>query len=111
MEQKYKYLPPNKGIKRWNPKHVKFGDDTHTREKYYAFIKHRSQAVYRGESYELTWEDWQHLWPDELWAQRGRRITDLCLTRYDYEGEWAMHNVLVCTRQDHFLIKTGKYNV
>ena len=54
----HKYLPANKGIKKWRAEYVKFGDDVYQRERYYAFLKHRSQARYRGEDYTLTWEDW-----------------------------------------------------
>ena len=105
---RHKYLPPSKSTKRWST--AKFAGDEDRRDKYYAFLKHRSQARYRGESYELTWEDWEHLWDDSSWQLRGQRIGDLCLTRIDFAGEWAIHNVIVCTRKDHFAIKSGTYD-
>lgn len=80
-----------------------------TRDKYYAYLKHRSQAKYRGESYELTWQDWLHIWPQHLWDSRGRRSHDLCLTRRDFDGEWSIVNTVVCTRREHFIIKK-EYN-
>jgi hypothetical protein len=95
-----KYTDPSKWIT---------GPDIEVRKKYYAWLKHRSQAQYRHEEYGLTWEDWQTLWPEELWDKRGRTIESLCLTRLDYEGAWTMDNIAICSRQEHFRIKK-EYN-
>ena len=81
------------------------GPDIQRREKYYAYSKHKSQANYRDELYLLTWEDWEHMWTDALWEKRGRKITDLCLTRLDFSGAWSTDNVVICTRARHFEIK------
>lgn len=117
MTYQAKYIPklisPNKykgSGRRRDPNNWKTGTCVITRDKYYAYLKHRAQAVHRGESYELTFDDWCSLWTDESWSQRGRKVDDLCLTRWDYAGEWSMVNVIICTRRDHFRIKTGKYN-
>ena len=88
-----RYVDPNK----W-----KTGPDLHTREKYYAFLKHKAQAEWRGEDYELTWKDWQVLWPDELYARRGRSIDSLVLARKDWNGVWSLDNCETCTRREHF---------
>tara|TARA_B110000503_G_C7050783_1_gene372209 strand:- start:503 stop:871 length:369 start_codon:yes stop_codon:yes gene_type:complete len=95
-----RYIDPSKWIT---------GPDLYTRQKYYAWLKHRSQAQYRHEEYDLTWEDWQVLWPDNLWDQRGRSIESLCLTRLDYEGAWSMDNIIICSRKKHFQLKK-EYN-
>ena len=100
---KYAYT----GKHRWKDCNRKFGSDDLTRDKYYAWQRHRAQAKFRGETYELSFEDWCWLWEDHLWARRGRRVDDLCLTRYDYAGEWALHNVTVCTRREHFNMKAN----
>ena len=78
------------------------GPDPIRREKYYAFIKHRSQANYRNEDYELEWSDWENLWPDDLWSQRGRSIQNLVLYRLDPAEEWSIDNVCVGTRREYF---------
>jgi hypothetical protein len=88
-----------------DPTTWKSGPDLLTREKYYAFLKHRAQASYRKEQYSLTWEEWQGLWSDDLFNQRGRRITDMCLSRYNFDLPWTIDNCIVCTRQHHFEIK------
>lgn len=101
-----KYVP--KSRRPWNSKYKLFGDDEIMRDKYYAWQKHRAQANFRGETYELTFDEWQQLWPDDLWFKRGRNSEDLCLTRYDFAGEWAIHNVTVCSRKEHFAIKRNQ---
>jgi hypothetical protein len=101
MVARYSYL----GKRRWPSECRKFGDDDLKREKYYAYMKHKAQAKFRGDSYELDFEDFCDLWTDELWPMRGRQLQNLCLTRYDFQGEWAMHNVRVCSRAEHFKMK------
>lgn len=101
-----KYVPrstatiPNKG-RPTDPNKWICGPDPLTREKYYAFLKHRSQARFRGEDYALTWEDWQGLWSDDDFQCRGRRADDLCLSRIDHLGEWSLANVEVIPRLEH----------
>ena len=85
------------------------GPDPDRRDKYYAYLKHKSQASYRGEFYLLTWDDWEYLWQEPNWSKRGRKITDLCLTRLDFEGPWSVDNVIVCTRREHFDMKKEQY--
>lgn len=85
------------------------GPDPDRRDKYYAYLKHKAQANFRGEMYLLTWEDWEYLWCEPNWSKRGRRITDLCLTRLDFEGAWSTDNVIVCTRRKHFDLKMEQY--
>ena len=82
------------------------GPDPLTRDKYYAWLKHRAQAKHRKEDYSLTWDDWQGLWSDDDFNLRGRRGESLCLTRSDFEGEWCLENVQVVTRLEHFRMKT-----
>jgi len=97
MRLKYSKL----GRKPWPPEHRLFGTDLMRRDRWVAYQKHRAQAKYRGESYELSWEEWDHLW-EHCWEQRGRGRKNLCLSRIDFGGEWAIHNVVVVSRQRHF---------
>jgi hypothetical protein len=78
------------------------GPDYLDHEKYYAWLKHRSQAYYRGEEHEITWPYWQSLWPNDVWYQRGKRKEDLCLTRIDPEKPWSDLNCEIITRQEQF---------
>lgn len=80
-----------------------------TRDKYYSYLKHRSQSNYRGESHSLTWEQWQSLFTDEVWNCRGRGSDDLCLGRLNWDAGWEYSNVEIMTRTRHFAIKK-EYN-
>ena len=71
----YNYLPKTpSGICR--PRNGKYyiSDDPYIRNRYYAFLKHRSFRQARNEPYELTWEDFDAVWTAELWARRGRGV-------------------------------------
>lgn len=69
-------------------------------QQYCAFLQARAQASYRGESFELTFEQFQALWGD-LWHKKGRGSADYCLTREDPEGSWTIDNVLAMPRIEH----------
>lgn len=68
--------------------------------KYMPYLKHRSQAAYRLEDYELTFEDWLYFWPDSNWHRRGRLGHDLCLTRDNPDLPWNRSNCSVITRKE-----------
>lgn len=92
-----RYVDPN----RW-----KTGPDPVTRDKYYAFLKHKSQAAYRGEDHSLTWEQWQDYWSDDHWLRRGKLIDDLVLGRVDWREGWHRDNCKIMTRGEHFKIRS-----
>ena len=71
------------------------------KNKYYAFLRHRSQAVYRKEPYSLSWEDFQILWPDDKFVQRGRKNNSLCMVRRDRSKSWSLGNCEVITKAAH----------
>lgn len=107
---KEKYIPKTKGTKakgdgkpgRYiNPATWSTGPDIVTREKYYAFLKHRSQAIFRKETYELTWEDWQKLWTNDLFERRGRNRDSLCLSRKVLTESWNLNNCVITERYNH----------
>jgi hypothetical protein len=80
------------------------GPDELTHEKYYAWHKHRSQAHYRGELHELTFDDWLVLWSDpEQWDNRGRQKDCWVLSRQDIEKSWSLENCVIITRYEQLL--------
>lgn len=111
-----KYVPkasklqstPGKQGRYVNPDHWITGPDPLTREKYYAWLKHRSQARYRKEEYSITWEEWQQLWSDEDFLKRGRSPSHLCLLKIKIEEGWHVNNVTVVARRSQFK-RTGEY--
>lgn len=76
------------------------GDDPIEHDKYYAYLKHRAQALYRKEQYDLSWEDWRQLWPLDQWLKRGRHKDQLTMYRLDKDQPWHPQNVVICTQQE-----------
>ena len=68
--------------------------------QYIAWMRMRAQANYRGEFFELTFEDFQSAW-GKHWEQRGRGADDLCLTRKDPEQPWCHTNIELRKRKEH----------
>ena len=93
--------------RRKSPERWVTGPNILEHEMYYAWSKHRSQAHYRGEQYDLTWEDWCQLWTLQDFARRGRGRNDLTLTKIDPDLPWSLSNAQVMTRYDSIIhIKT-----
>lgn len=101
---KQNYLPKIKGTgtgRPVNPDMWVTGPDKIRRNKYYAYLKHRSQCRWRKEDYDLSFEDWERFWPDELFEKRGRSAESLLLTREDMRAGWTAENCFVQSRTDH----------
>jgi hypothetical protein len=75
------------------------GPDPARHQRFVAWCRSRSQAQYRGESWQLGFEDFERTWGDR-WCQRGRGSEDLCMTRLDPEQPWKLGNVAVITRRE-----------
>lgn len=65
----------------------------------------RSQAAFRSEPWEITWEQWRNFFTPELFDRRGRGIDDLCVCRYDDTDSWRIGNVAMIDRRSHLLNK------
>jgi hypothetical protein len=102
-----RYIPPaNKKLgpsntpgRYVNPNHWKTGTDPIRRSKYYAYLKHKAQAKYRREDYELTWEEWEEFWEKD-WDNRGRSLTSSILIRIDNTQSWSKSNCTITIRQE-----------
>lgn len=94
------YAPKGQGKRKTHPENYVTGPDPVRRNKYYAWIKHRNQARFRGEDYDLTFEDWCTLWTDERWEQRGKKSENLCLCRTDRTASWSLANCEIVPRYD-----------
>ena len=65
------------------------------------FARQKAQAKYRGESWNIDWDQWWGLW-EPYWDLRGRTITDYCMRQIDPNGGWDMPNVEMCDRLTFF---------
>lgn len=68
----------------------------------------RAQALFRGEPYTLTLDEFCTLWTDELWAQRGMALDQLVMSRKDRQAPWSKSNCCIITRQKQFDITGGE---
>ena len=108
MTYRIKYEPMIKGpqakkgrTRRQTPELWISGPDPIEHDKYYAWQKHKAQAKFRGEEYQLEWEDFQSIWPNDLFVQRGRRRGCYTMIRLDNTQPWSKDNVEVVTSEYH----------
>ena len=76
------------------------GPDPVTHAQYRAWVQARAQAEYRGEGWELEFDQYQAAW-GPCWDQKGRTRDSMCLTRNDYLLPWSADNILLVSRQQH----------
>lgn len=78
------------------------------RAKALAWVRAKAQAKFRGEEWAITEEEWMNsVWPDSLWARRGRKSMDLCLIRDDARGSWHIDNIIMVTRRTQLAFQKG----
>lgn len=76
------------------------GPDPVRHQQFVAYGRAKCQALWRGEGWLLTFEQYELLWRDR-WHLRGRTRDTLCLSRIDYDAPWSMTNCEVITRRQH----------
>lgn len=81
------------------------GPDPILHDQYIAWHRQRAQAHFRGEPFELTYEDFKLLW-QECWHQRGRTTDSLIMTRRDHKLPWSLQNAHIVSRRE-FLRAVG----
>jgi hypothetical protein len=80
------------------------GPDEYRHSMYHPWMLAKAQAKFRGEGFELTFEQFFELW-NGRWHERGRGIDDLCITRINPDKAWKKSNVHVITRREHLNIQ------
>jgi len=89
----------------------KCGPDEQVHKMYQPWLTSRAQANFRGEGFDLTFEQWCAVWGPH-WDRRGRKPQDVCMTRSNIDLPWTYSNVIIIERKDHFehqnKQKTGK---
>lgn len=80
------------------------GPDKQLHDMYTPWMKARAQAHFRGEDWELTFDDWVELWKDN-WLERGRARDAKCMSRRDPDGAWSPANTIVITRHEHLKLQ------
>ena len=75
------------------------GTDPNRHQMYNPWQKMKAQAVFRKESWHLTFDDFFDHW-NGRWHLRGRRGIDLAMSRINPQKAWRGDNVHVLTRQE-----------
>ena len=89
------------GRKRPTKPHLwRSGPDERRHYLYHRWGTHRGQALYRGEEYALTFEQFETIW-GEHWDQRGRSTHSMIMTRQDMEKGWTPENTIIMERLQH----------
>ena len=74
--------------KRW--KHA----DPEIHKKYRPYLMNKEQAKFRKEDYQLSFEDYCQIWSND-WANRGRKMGQMYLTRKDASKAWNLDNCVL----------------
>jgi len=77
------------------------GPDETRHEQHIAWRQQKNQAQYRGEEWEIDFEDFILIWGTN-WENRGRRVDQMCMTRIDPEKPWVNENIQVIIRKELF---------
>jgi len=81
---------------------LNYNDPEHIKPLRRAYTVARCQAAYRGELWDLTWNQWLKLWlADDNYRFKGRGALDLALVRKDYRLTWTLKNVQIEQRHQH----------
>lgn len=82
------------------PEMWKIGPDPVRHAQYIAYGRAKCQASFRGEGWDLTFEEYEAMWQGR-WHLRGRTKNTLCLARIDYDQPWSITNCDIITRAEH----------
>lgn len=77
------------------------GTDPVRHEQHIAWRQQKNQAQWRGEKWEIDFDDWILMW-GMLWEHRGRTPEEYCMTRIDPEKDWVNENIRIMLRKDMF---------
>ena len=75
------------------------GTDPVRHQQHVVYRQQKNQAQWRGEVWELDFDNWIALW-DDKWSLRGRKPEQYCMTRSDNTQPWNITNTIVLQRLD-----------
>ena len=66
------------------------------------YIRSKGQAIFRGQEWQLEFEDFCEFWKEnQYYLIRGRNSESYQLCRIDQTGNWKKDNVIIKTRSQH----------
>lgn len=88
---------PRKGIR---PHVWVSGPDPERHKRYLQWLQQRNQAQFRGEVWNLEFDDWLMIWGDNI-RYRGRQKGSMTMVRCDYDQPWSNTNARIVDRMEH----------
>lgn len=80
-------------------------------EMHHPWQARRAQAKFRGEEWDLSFDEFYELWKND-WYNRGRQRDNVCMSRKDSSLPWNKDNTIIVVRYDHLVeqakASTGK---
>ena len=74
----------------------------------YAYLRSKNQALFRGEIWQITYDEYLGIWRNKH-HKRGRGRDRLSMCRIDLDGAWHVSNVVLLTRTEYNK-KNNQYN-
>lgn len=74
------------------------GPDPERHKLYEPYLRQKAQAMFRGELWDLTFEQWEKIW-DGKFHLRGRGADDLCMMMDDPDLGWTETNAIIVPRR------------
>lgn len=90
------------------PKRIEYSSPE-LKDKRLSWQRCRCQAKFRGEEWDLSYEEYCELWPNELWENRGRKGDSYVLSRENNNKPWNYDNCVIIFRRNQLTIN-GKKN-
>lgn len=88
---------------------IKKYSDKFTWDRRLSWIRAKCQAEYRGERWDLTFEDYCVFWcTEQRFYRKGRDIQAWVLTRYDYQGPWNRENCCILLRENQLKVSVAQ---
>lgn len=78
----------------------KTGPDPVRHEQYVAWHRARAQCRFRGEPWNLTFDEWVEFWGAD-WSRRGRGPGQVRMTRRDWNQPWQKDNMVKMEQIEH----------
>lgn len=85
------------------------GPDPAKKQLHTDYLRHKAQAKYRKEDFDLTLDEYIEIWmKDDNHLNKGRSPHNVCLSRKDPDGAWTKDNVEIMSRAEHFRERCGR---
>ena len=69
------------------------------RKIHYAYLRLKSQSIFRNEPFELTQEEFMEIWKGKIHL-KGRGKGQLRMTRKDRDKPWCKDNIVIGTQSE-----------